>query len=209
MPAMTKLVNVRATTAVRNIDPPIYGTVKNIIMTTGDILKCLCKRAQVEEILPDGTTVKLNMKNYFTDNGAGMFAKKPVDSSKVVNKVPDAPADTEAKAPVVETNELTFNEEEIDSSATSVADTTPIDTDPIEEIPAVDITVGEEKTEEPIEEIPAVDITVVEEKKTEEPATTDSVVTKDEVRSDETSTTTTASSNTSSINRKKNKKKNN
>ena len=75
MPTMTKRVNVRATVAVRNTNPPIYGTYKNIIMTTGDILKCLTKRATVDEILPDGSTIRLNYKNYYTDNGAGLSAK--------------------------------------------------------------------------------------------------------------------------------------
>ena len=68
MPTRTKRVNVTTTVAVRTTNPPICGTLKNIEMTTGDILKCLCKRALVEEILPDGSTVRLNMKNYYTDN---------------------------------------------------------------------------------------------------------------------------------------------
>lgn len=105
MPAMTKRVNIRANVAVRNVNPPIHGTCNDVIMTTGDILKCLCKRAHVEEILPNGTTVTLNMKNYFTDNGAGLFVKKdkPVIEKKPepekVDKAPEAPE----KAPVVET----------------------------------------------------------------------------------------------------------
>ena len=68
MAGITKRVNIKAPVAVRNITPPIYGTCNNIIMTSGDILKCLCKRAQVEEILPDGSIVKITMKNYYTDN---------------------------------------------------------------------------------------------------------------------------------------------
>lgn len=104
MPSMTKRVNVYAQVAVRNVTPPIYGTCKNIVMTTGDILKCLCKRARVEEILPDGKTIRLNMSNYYTDNGAGLDASKSVtkEVKKVENparfKVPVAP-----KAQVVET----------------------------------------------------------------------------------------------------------
>lgn len=74
MAGITKRVNIKAPVAVRNITPPIYGTCNNIIMTSGDILKCLCKRAQVEEILPDGSIVKITMKNYYTDNGAGLNA---------------------------------------------------------------------------------------------------------------------------------------
>lgn len=79
---MTKRVNIRTTMAVRNINPPICGTCSNVIMSTGDILKCLCRRAFVEEILPDGTTVRLNMKNYYTDNGAGLDATKKVEVVK-------------------------------------------------------------------------------------------------------------------------------
>lgn len=76
MPSMTKKVNINAPVAIRNITPPIYGTCNNIIMSTGDILKCLCKRAVVDEILPDGSTIRLTMKNYYLDNGAGLDAKK-------------------------------------------------------------------------------------------------------------------------------------
>lgn len=109
MATMTKIVNIRTRVAVRNVNPPISGSVKGIVMTTGDILKCLCKRAQVEEVLPNGTTVKLNMRNYYTDNGAGLDAKKnlPVVEKKPVEnptrfKVPVAPA-KKAEKQVVET----------------------------------------------------------------------------------------------------------
>ena len=103
MRSMTKRVNVKAPVAIRNITPPIYGTCKDIVMTTGDILKCICKRAIVEEILPDGSTIRLNMSNYYTDNGAGLVAKKPevkkVPTQNPVHiKVPVAP-----KEQVVET----------------------------------------------------------------------------------------------------------
>ena len=98
MMTMTKRVNVRANVAIRNINPPIYGTCNNIIMTTGDILKCLCRRAQVEEILPDGRTVKLNMSNYFTDNGAGLSASTIVEKKNTneptITLVTDETADT-------------------------------------------------------------------------------------------------------------------
>ena len=78
MPARTKRVNVTTVVAVRTTNPPICGTLKNIEMTTGDILKCLCKRAFVEEILPDGSTVRLNMKNYYTDNTPVVAAAAPI-----------------------------------------------------------------------------------------------------------------------------------
>lgn len=95
MPTMTKRVNIRTTMPVRNVTPPISGTLHDVIMTTGDILKCLSKRAVVDEILPDGKTVRLTMRNYYTDNGAGLYAsKKPVttvhkDEKKVEEKKPE------------------------------------------------------------------------------------------------------------------------
>ena len=124
MPSMTKRVNVYAQVAVRNVTPPIHGTCKDIVMTTGDILKCLCKRARVEEIMPDGKTIRLNMSNYYTDNGAGLDASKSVtkEVKKVEEparfKVPVAP-----RAQVVETK--TFEEPEheavIDEAQTDFA----------------------------------------------------------------------------------------
>ena len=77
MPAMTKRVNVRTVVAVRTINPPISGTVSNVIMSTSDILKCLCRRAIVDEVLPNGKTIRLNMRNYYLDNGAGLDAYHP------------------------------------------------------------------------------------------------------------------------------------
>ena len=114
MPAMTKRVNVRATVAVRNTNPPIYGTYKNIIMTTGDILKCLTKRATVDEILPDGSTIRLNYKNYYTDNGAGLDAKGEI---KIIK--PKQPPVVKKTAPVAEkpTADISFNENPMANAA--------------------------------------------------------------------------------------------
>lgn len=159
MVTMTKRVNVRTTVAVRNINPPIYGTCNNIIMTTGDILKCLCRRAQVEEILPDGSIVKLNMSNYFTDNGAGLSAsaaeKKPV---KAVEQpiVEETPVEESAVEDVI-------NEEE-------VVEDTVVEETPVEETVAEKETIEEVEPEVAItDEIPVEDVVneeeVVEEKK--------------------------------------------
>lgn len=147
---MTKRVNVRANVAIRNINPPIYGTCNNIIMTTGDILKCLCRRAQVEEILPDGRTVKLNMSNYFTDNGAGLSVSTVVEK-KNINEPTVTPATDEttdiadtvedscaeiSSAENVETNEVdtveeaaSINEDTVGVTAESVdvVEETPIE----------------------------------------------------------------------------------
>lgn len=138
MAAMTKRVNVQAKVAVRNTNPPVYGRHDNIVMTTSDILKCLCRRAIVDEIMPDGSLVRLNMKNYYLDNGAGLTASNPVriviPKEKRVEKpvepkveepvkveetkeeVPEAPAaEDAAEAQVVETTGPIENEVETQS----------------------------------------------------------------------------------------------
>lgn len=74
MPSMTKKVNVTTTIPVRTVTPPLSGTYKGIIMTTGDILKCISRKAIVDEILLDGTTIRLTHANYYHDNGAGLDA---------------------------------------------------------------------------------------------------------------------------------------
>lgn len=65
---MTKTVNIQATIPVRTLAYPICGVIKNIEMEVGDIFKCICGRAFVDEILSDGTLVRLGMENYNKDN---------------------------------------------------------------------------------------------------------------------------------------------
>ena len=65
---MFKLVNIISKVAIRTVTPKICGVHKNVLMSVGDILKCICMRAYVEEILPDGSTIVLNSTNYNKDN---------------------------------------------------------------------------------------------------------------------------------------------
>ena len=65
-----KLVNITSKVAIRTVTPKICGTHKNVLMSVGDILRCICMRAHVEEILPDGTTIVLNSNNYRNTNSS-------------------------------------------------------------------------------------------------------------------------------------------
>ena len=85
---MTKIVNINARFPVKSIVPPIYGTLKNVEMSTSNILKCLIRHAIIEEVLPDGTTIPIDYKNYYTDNSKGHEAVK----EKVVENI--APVET-------------------------------------------------------------------------------------------------------------------
>lgn len=128
----TKRVNIQANIPVRNINPPIFGSLRDVVMSTGDILKCISRHARVEEILPDGSTVKLNFSNYYTDNGAGLYSgqevkeEKPAETNKVPKMIktevdhldgkeetdenPDIPTDTNTEEG--ETNEETSVEDQ-------------------------------------------------------------------------------------------------
>lgn len=72
---VTKTVNIKANIPVRDVTPPIYGVRNGIKMTLGDILKCLCKRAIIDEVLSDGSTVRLNTKNFRLDFEAELQKK--------------------------------------------------------------------------------------------------------------------------------------
>lgn len=158
MPAMTKRVNINAKVAIRDVKPPIYGTLNNVVMTTGNILKCLCKRAIVEEILPDGSTVRLTMKNYYTDNGAGLTAapdptkkKKSTKPQKTEVKVEkETPKEPEAvKEEVVEN----VKEPEIETTTEETKVPTPVETEEKineEDKSNVDIARQEEKNSEEV-----------------------------------------------------------
>lgn len=94
-----KTVNINATIPIVNVTPPLYGYREGIKMTISDILKCLMRRAIIHEVMPDGTTIRLDLKNFRDDNRAAMKVEK-----KVVEEEPK----TEEVAP----QELSQNTEE-------------------------------------------------------------------------------------------------
>lgn len=80
-----KTVNINATIPIVNVTPPLYGYREGIKMTISDILKCLMRRAIIHEVMPDGTTIRLDLKNFRDDNRAAM---KPKEEEKVVEEEP-------------------------------------------------------------------------------------------------------------------------
>ena len=80
-----KTVNINATIPIVNVTPPLYGYREGIKMTISDILKCLMRRAIIHEVMPDGTTIRLDLKNFRNDNRAAM---KPKKEEKVAEEEP-------------------------------------------------------------------------------------------------------------------------
>lgn len=76
---MVKKVNVVARIPVRNVYPPLHGEYKGISMSPSNILKCILGRATVDEILSDGSTLRLNARNYNTDNTPKKYKEPKLD----------------------------------------------------------------------------------------------------------------------------------
>lgn len=101
---MKKKVNVkigRHCYGVLSITPPIYRTAMGIELTESDIQRCLWAKAVVEEVLPNGTIVPLNLSNYDKDNGAGSTLTKDVKIVEAVTRI-DNPSKEVKKEKVFE-----------------------------------------------------------------------------------------------------------
>lgn len=168
---MIKKVNIRASVPIKDFRPPIYGTCNGIEMTTGEILKCLCKRAIVDEVLPDGSTIRLDLKNYYTDNTPKTTTEVPAaDKVQVVET--SVPVDVHDETPVTElesvvecetaTTDVTDAADAVDGvvevETASVEDATADMTDAVEELVTEDETTAEAavtEAEEAAEEVVA------------------------------------------------------
>lgn len=110
-----KTVNVNAKVPVNSVHPPIYGTLKNVEMSTTIILKCLLRRAQVFEVFEDGSTLKLNLSNYYTDN-TNAVKTTPAIKSAIQQSEQSIPANVVAETDLVEDSDVNTtidsNEEE-------------------------------------------------------------------------------------------------
>ena len=186
---MIKKVNIRASVPIKDFRPPIYGTCNGIEMTTGEILKCLCKRAIVDEVLPDGSTIRLDLKNYYTDNTPKTTTEVPAaDKVQVVET--SVPVEVHDEAPVVELEPVVECEtatidaiEEADAADAVVE----VETTPVEE----DVTDAVNAVEEPVtEEENATETTI-----TEAEDATEEVVEEAEPKNDTTANNTTTYNN--------------
>ena len=60
----------------------IVGSLKETYLTVGEIIQCLQRKAFVEEILDDGSTIQLTIMNYDKDNNANIRAKMAKEEPK-------------------------------------------------------------------------------------------------------------------------------
>lgn len=81
---MIKLVDVesRFPITVRQIPVPIMGNIYNTKMTTDQIFDCICARAVVREVLPNGERLILTLANYDKDNTPKIDKQENKEDSK-------------------------------------------------------------------------------------------------------------------------------
>lgn len=82
---LVKTVNIKANIPVRDVTPPVYGVREGIKMTASDILKCLCKRAIIDQVLSDGSTVRLTTKNFREDFEGQLQAKLAAEKEAIMS----------------------------------------------------------------------------------------------------------------------------
>ena len=63
-----KIVNIYPTMPVTRVTPPLRTVAKNVSRSIGYIRSCIMCKAMVDEVLPDGTTVRLGLHNYDKNN---------------------------------------------------------------------------------------------------------------------------------------------
>lgn len=74
---MFKTVNIFPKFPIISVNPPIRTSVRRVTKSTTDIRACIIARAIVEEVLPDGSTIVLDLNNFDKDN-SNIAVKKPI-----------------------------------------------------------------------------------------------------------------------------------
>lgn len=102
---MNKVVNIYPSMAILGVNPPIRTTQTKVTKSTSEIRACIIARAMVDEILPNGKTIRLNLNNYNKDNIALYCKSEPKATPAVIKNAPikDARVDAKqevAKAPI-------------------------------------------------------------------------------------------------------------
>ena len=101
---MNKNCNIYARFPITCFSVPIVGHA-TLNLTSEEIYKCLCARAEVYEILPNGKSINLNFSNYDKDNCEEL--KPVVEEEKVVTledkvETKDSAEETESVNEVLE-----------------------------------------------------------------------------------------------------------
>lgn len=124
---MIKKVNITTTLPVRTVTPILNAntTYHNLRMNTGDIYRCICMRAFVEEVLATGVVVKLDSSNYNRINGPvpaevaniNVAKKEIIDDKPEQDTVPEAPINEDEDPSIEAVSEYESAEEDTEEEA--------------------------------------------------------------------------------------------
>lgn len=101
---MSKIVNIDVRNPIRSLRTPLsVGKYYNVEMSVPDIFSCICARAYVDEVLSDGSLLRLDLTNYFKDNNPIAAPKaevkpEPVKAEPKVEPKKEEPKKEEPKA---------------------------------------------------------------------------------------------------------------
>lgn len=84
---MRKIVNIYPSRPILSLKTPIYNNIVKADLSVGDIAVCIYSRAIVDEVLEDGTTVRLSLSNYNKDNRKNKEEKTEVSVKEEQTKV--------------------------------------------------------------------------------------------------------------------------
>ena len=149
----TKKVNIYPSTPIVSVTPPIRTTVKGATKKIETIRKCIIARAKVEEILPTGDTVILDLSNYDKDNRFNTESKMDIPETPADPIVPDASV---VEEPVKEEESAKEEEAVVEEAPVveePVKEETVVEEAPVVETPANDTeeTVKEDAEDEEVE----------------------------------------------------------
>lgn len=88
-----KRVNVKVQNGpgVYSINPPIVRNAMNIELSVGDIQRCIWCKAIVEEILKDGSVIRLNLNNFDKNNDYSEEVIKQLDETQKISNFNNEP----------------------------------------------------------------------------------------------------------------------
>lgn len=83
---MNKVVNIYPSMAILGTNPPIRTTQIKVTKSTSEIRTCIIARAIVDEVLPNGKLIRLNLNNYNEDYVGAYKAKMEASAKKEKEK---------------------------------------------------------------------------------------------------------------------------
>lgn len=123
---LKKRCQIYASLPITCFEVPIVGDTE-LNLTENEIYKCLCTKAEVIEILPDGRRINLDFKNYNKNNyivEAPIVEEKPEPATPI--KVELAPETTTEPVEKVEEKPVESIEEKVEEEVESVEEDTEI-----------------------------------------------------------------------------------